>query len=122
MWSSPVPHPTTSGPYVEINTRPESHPGLRTQGSLGEAARACRACRLLPSIRVGLGWEEVKEGWKERGLDRKEPGPTPLSPAPLREAQYRAGCFSGKQKDGLEVPRLRERREGKGPVGREECG
>lgn len=71
---------------------------------------------------MGLGWEEVKEGWKERGLDRKEAGPTPLSPAPLREARYRVGCFSGKQKDGLEVPRLRERREGKGLVGREECG
>lgn len=118
MWSSPVPHPTTSGPYVEINSGPESHPGLRTQGSLGEAARACR---LLPSIRVGLGWEEVKEGWKERGLHRTEPGPTPLSPAPLREAQYRVGFFSGKQKDGLELPRLREKR-GDRSVGRDECG
>ena len=94
---------------------------IGTRGDRGEAARACRACRLLPSIRVGLGWEEVKEGWKERGLHRTEPGPTPLSPAPLREAQYRVGFFSGKQKDGLELPRLREKR-GDRSVGRDECG
>ena len=83
----------------------------------GESRRGCQSLqslRLLPSIRVGLGWEEVKEGWKERGLHRTEPGPTPLSPAPLREAQYRVGFFSGKQKDELELPRLRERREGTG--------
>ena len=46
----------------------------------GESRRGCQSLqslRLLPSIRVGLGWEEVKEGWKERGLHRTEP---PLSP------------------------------------------
>lgn len=74
MWASPPKvradviisssPPCNLSPYVEINTGPESHPGLSTQGSLGEAARACR---LLPSTRVGLGWEEVKEWVQGKG-------------------------------------------------------
>lgn len=47
MWVSPPKsdviisssHPTTPGSYVQINTRPESHPGLNTQGSLGVASK-----------------------------------------------------------------------------------
>lgn len=62
MWVSPpkvrcdhlqLPSP---GSYIQINTGPESHPGLNTQGSLGEASRL----EDRPCTGVELGWEEVR--------------------------------------------------------------
>lgn len=73
-------------------------------GSLGEAARACRTCGLLPGIRVGLGWVEEKEWSKERGLSGNEPGPTPFSPAPLREAQPRSASFGANSRVDWSLP------------------
>lgn len=113
--SSLAPHPATSGPDVGINTGPESHPGLRTQGSLREAARACRAYRLLPSIRVGLGWEEVTEWSQERGLARNEPGPIPLSSAPLSiESERKLSIESASFKQTGDSQTEREKGRGRG--------
>lgn len=86
MWVSPpkvrcdhlqLPSP---GSYVQINTGPESHPGLNTQGSLGEASK-------LEDLGPAQGWSWAgrREESEERASARKEPGVTVSSPVSCRE-------------------------------------
>lgn len=108
--SSSPPH--NLRPICRNKYRNESHTQASAhRGSLGEAARACR---LLPSIRVGLGWEEVKEGWKEGGLDRKSLGLL-LFHLPLSR-KLRIELASSRKQEGFDwsFNRLTERREGMG--------